>query len=201
MKITFQHNNYYIEVFDDSAYTQKPDSPTQYDKVYEPEIDKEFKSSSQHAVAIYDGEKQISNAIILAAAGATSVTEDAAFIHDNNLILRCSNVVVSLAIPKLELNWMTPADPITCFSIHKYREDYITYGEISVSRIDKKGNVLWQFGSADIFLKLDGDSCFTMNDNSISLKNFDGTNYEIDYNGKLLRTLTTIEKKPWWKFW
>lgn len=186
MKIEFHHNEYYIEVFDDSAYCQNPDSPTQYEKIYEPEVDRDFRPSSQHAITIYDGEKQVSSAIILAAAGATSVTQDSTFIDNNNLILRCSNVVVSLTIPKLDLNWMTATDPITCFSIHKYEGCYITHGEISISRIDKHGNIIWQFGSGDIFLKLDGEDCFTMNEYSISLKNFEGTEYEIDYNGKLL---------------
>ncbi len=205
MKIPFHHNNFYIEVFDDSAYVQNPDSPTHYDKVYEPEADKEYRPSSQHAVVVYDGERQVSNAIILAAAGATSVTNDACFIHDNSLIVRCSNIVVSLTIPALELNWMTTADPITCFSIHRYGDSYITHGEISVSRIDKDGNITWQFGSDDIFLRIDGDNCFTMNADSISLQNFNGSRYEIDYDGKLLPGADPppvqfeISKNRWWR--
>ncbi len=207
MKTTFNHNNFYIEVFDDSAYSQTIDSPTHYAKVYEPVDDREFKSSSQHAIVIYDGEQQISSAIILAAAGATSISYDSAFIHNNNLIVRCSNMIVSLTIPELDLNWITTADPITCFSIHRYEDTYITHGEISVSRIDKNGELIWQFGSDDILLRIDGDNCFKMNPDSISLQNFNGNRYEIDYDGKLLPNISHPKivldgnKKKWWKFW
>lgn len=207
MKVRFQHNNYLIEVFDDSTFSQNPDSPTQYDKIYEPEADKEYKSSSQHAVIVYDGEKKVSSAIIVAAAGATSVSEDSTLICNNLLLVRCSNIIVSLTIPQLELIWMTAVDLITCFSMHVYQNTLVTHGELTVCRIDLSGNILWEFGAGDILLRIDGDNCFNMNTNSISLQNFNGDKYEIDYDGKLLtnpslqQSSTLLKRRKWWQFW
>lgn len=202
MKVSRKYKNYFVEIFDDSSFSQKTDSPTQYSKVYELEDDKDFESSAQHAIEIYDGDKQIANAIILASNGATSVTEDAILIHDDNLIVRCSNAIVSLTLPKLHLNWMTIADPMTCFCIYQYQDSYITHGELSICRIDKFGKIMWEFGGADIFLKLDGENCCKLADHSITIKDFGGTVYEIDYNGKLLVTHNSMErKKPWWAYW
>ena len=203
MKITFQYDNYTIEVFDDFSFSQNPDSGTQYEKIYEPEIDKEFKPSSQHAIVVYNGEKQVSSAILLASAGATSVTHDSALIDNRSLIVRCCNVIFCLTIPQLNLNWLTEADPITCFSIHEYKGTYISHGEISICRIDRQGSILWQYGGKDIFLKLEEDDCFVMNENSITLKDFSGAVYEIDYDGNTLsmnELKKEKEKKPWWRF-
>ncbi len=208
LKVSFQHKEYYIEVFDDSEFTQTSDSPTQYDKLYEPEVDREFKSSSQHAVLVYNGEKQVSSAIIVAAAGATSVSEDSTLIYNNNsLIVRCSNIIVNLTIPMLDLIWMTSADPITCFSVHQYQDTLITHGELTVCRIDISGNIMWEFGADDILLRIDGDNCFSMNNDSISLQNFNGDKYEIDYDGNLLAKPNiqpigeSVKRRKWWQFW
>ena len=41
-----------------------------------------------------------------------------------------------------------------------------------------------------------------LNDHSITIKDFGGTIYEIDYNGKLLQTHNSLKrKKPWWAYW
>jgi hypothetical protein len=118
MTVTFRHKDLTIEVFDDSAFTNSPDSPTSYDKVYHPDSDKEYRSVSQTAIIVYRGNTKITSAILLAVAGATSVTTDSAIIDNDNLITRCCNTVFSLTLPDLTLNWMTVADWAICFSIH-----------------------------------------------------------------------------------
>ena len=199
--ISFNHRDFSIDYFNDPSFRQNGDSPTQYNKIYEPEDDKEYKPSSQHGIRIYNGEEEISSAILLAGAGATVVADHSALIHNNHLIARCSNMVVSLTIPKLDLRWMLAADMVSCFTIHEYQDTYITHGELSVTRIDQLGNVIWEFGGGDIFLRLDQTDSFRMNPKSILLTDFGGTTYEIDYNGKLIKTTDpTGPKKKWWHF-
>ena len=120
MTLTLRHKDWTIEVFDDSAFTNSPDSPTSYAKVYQSDSDEEYLSISQTAIIVYRDNTKITSAILLAVAGATSVTTDSAVIDNDNLITRCCNTVFSLTLPDLTLNWMTVADWATCFSIHKY---------------------------------------------------------------------------------
>ncbi|THU38309.1 hypothetical protein FAM09_16670 [Niastella caeni] len=184
MKITLQHKDLTIDFFDDPLFSNSSENSALYHKIYQP--GKEYIPTSQHAVIIYKSYVTISSAILLVAAGATSVTPDSILIDEDNLILRCSNTVFSLTLPDLNLNWMTEADWATCFSIHKYQDSYITHGETSIARIDKKGNILWSYSGADIFVCLEEGNPFEMHDNYIELTDFNGGKYKIDYNGKKL---------------
>lgn len=213
MTVTLQHNNFSIELFDDPAFTQSPDNPTVYDHIYQPDKDHEYKPVSQHAIVVYKDNEKIASAILLAVAGYTAVSEDSVIIRDDNLITRCCNVVVSLSLPHLQLNWMTEADWATCFSIHPYQNDFITYGETSVTRINSQGDILWEYSGADIFVSADGASPFTMYNDHIALRDFNGSTYKIGYDGKTIGhfpsayqqqkpvTVFLKRKKPWWKFW
>ena len=213
MTITFQHNDLTIEMFDDFTFTNTPDSPTTYDKVYQPDNDKEYHPLSQTAILIYKDNIKIASAILLAVGGATSVSIDSALIDNDNLITRCCNVVFSLRLPDLTVNWMEVVDWATCFSIHKYQDTFITHGETSISRLNRDGKILWQHGGADIFVTLYEGTPFEMHDTYISLTDFNGSKYRIDYNGNSIayeesdyhkqKPVTVYLKpgKPWWQFW
>jgi hypothetical protein len=187
MKITLQHKDFTIDVFDDPSFTQTSDSPTSYDKIYQPDKDQDYRPVSQHAIIVYQGNVKIASTILLAVAGATSVTPDSVIIDNDRLITRCCNTVFCLTLPDLTLNWMIEADWATCFSIHTYQDSYITHGETSIARIDRMGNLLWSYSGADIFVCLEEGNPFEMHDNYIELTDFNGGKYQIDYNGEILR--------------
>ncbi len=213
MRLSLQHNDLTIEVFDDSAFRQTADSPTSYDKVIQVEADKPYSPNSQHAIKVFRNNNLLISAIILASGGGTGVHSDSALIDDDNLIIRCCNKVFSLTLPDLETNWVTESDWATCFSLHKYQDSYISYGETSIARIDKSGKMLWDYGGADIFVCLEKGNPFEMHDTYIALTDFNGSTYKIDYDGKTLdynesdyyhqKPITVLVKplKKWWKFW
>ena len=213
MTVTLRHKDLTIEVFDDSAFANSPDSPTSYDKVYQPESAKERRSVSQTAIIVFRDNEKITSAILLAAAGVTSVTTDSAIIDNDNLITICCNTVFSLKLPNLALSWMTVADWATCFSIHKYQDSFIIHSETSISRLDRNGEILWQYSGSDIFVSLNDWIPFEMHDTYISLIDFNGNKYKIDYNGKTISYVKAghhmhkpmavylKQEKPWWKFW
>lgn len=184
MIVILQYKDFTIEMFDDPSFNQTCDSPTSYDKIYQPGKDKAYNPVSQHAIIVYRDDVKMASAILLAVAGATGVTTDSVLIDGDNLIARCCNTVFSLTLPGLDLNWITEADWATCFSIHRYRDSYITHGEMFISRIDRNGNVLWSFGGADIFVCLERGNPFEMHDDYIELTDFNGKRYKIDYNGE-----------------
>ena len=213
MAFTLQHNELTIELFDDSAFYQKPDSPTSYDKVIQDDKDKPYTPTSQHAIKVYKNDDLIVSAIVLASGGGTGVHADTALIHNDNLIIRCCNKVFSLTLPNLDTNWVTEADLATCFSIHKYQDTYISHGEMAIARIDKTGNKLWSYSGADIFVCLYSGDPFKMHDSHIALTDFNGRCYQIDYDGKTINNIPSISTKlysstdpvktnnRWWKFW
>jgi hypothetical protein len=86
----------------------------------------------------------------------------------------------------LELKWATQSDPATCFGIYKLQDDYIVHGEIEISRLDKEGNIKWQFGGSDIFVTFDADDAFKLNADHIALTDFYRIKYKIDFNGKII---------------
>jgi hypothetical protein len=96
MAVTLRHKDLTIEVFDDSTFSQIPDSPTSCDKVYQPDKDKDYKPVSQHAIVVYSNKIKIASAILLAFASAISVASDSVLIDDDNLITRCCNTVFSI---------------------------------------------------------------------------------------------------------
>ena len=186
MAVFLHHNGLTVEVFDDTAFTQSIDSPTSYDKVIQVEKDKPYSPNSKHAIKIYEHDKVIMTAIILASGGGTHVHEDTALIDEGNLIIRCCNKLFSLSLPDLNTNWVTEPDWATCFSVHKYQDTYITHGETSIARIDKNGKKIWSYVGADIFVCLDEGNPFEIHDDFIELTDFNGSKYRIDYNGENL---------------
>jgi len=183
MTVILRHNDLKIELFDDSAFNQTADSPTSYSKVIQADKDKQYSPTSQHAIKIYRDNCLISSAIILATGWGTGVYSDTALIDDDNLIIRCCNKLFSLTLPNLVIDWVTEPDWVTCFSIHKYQDTYISHGETSIARIDKAGKTLWSYGGADIFVCLEEGEPFKMHDKYIALTDFNGRTYKIDYDG------------------
>lgn len=187
MTHTLQYNDYRIELFDDPSYVDSSvDSPTQYDLVYKSDKDAQYILPTKHGIKIYTNGQLFRSAILLAAGGGTGISINAALLDDGNLIIRCSNTVYSLTLPDLRMNWLTEADWSTCFSIHKYKDTYITHGEISIARIDKNGKVLWNISGADIFVTLYEGTPFEMKKDHIALTDFNGRKYKIDYNGNYI---------------
>lgn len=187
MELILHHNELTIRVFDDSAFTASVDSPTFYQKVIQLEQEKKYRSNTHHAIKVYKDDHIMSSAIILGTYGATCVQEDTALIDEGNLIICCNNQLYSLSLPELNINWMVEPDQATCFEVHKYRDSFITYGELCISRIDRSGKILWQFSGADIFVCLNEGNPFEMFDDHIALTDFQGRKYKIDYDGKIIK--------------
>jgi len=207
--VTLDYKEYTIELFDEQLHGNE----VVYDNIYQPEKGREYQPVSQTGIIVYKDGVKISSALLLAVAGATSVSTDSVCIHNDNLLTRCCNIIFSLSLPGLKLNWMTEADWATCFSIYPYKDDFITHGEVDIARIDANGKIIWQFSGADIFVNLKDDIAFEMYDNHIALTDFNGGKYTIDYDGNEIvdavatqsqtKTANNLNesKKPWWKFW
>ncbi len=212
MTITLEYNDLKIDVYDDPGFIQSTDSNTIYEKLIQADEDKMYEPTSKHAIKIFKNSILFSSAIVLASGGATGIYSDSFLIDDDNIIIRCCNKIFSLTIPDLKVNWIANVDMATCFSIHRYQESFISHGELTISRISRDGKILWSYGGADIFVCLYEGNPFQMHDTFIALTDFNGSTYEIDYDGETIScnqfgnviqehpVILKNAKKPWWKF-
>ena len=181
----FTYNDLNIVVFNDPEYGLDEDQIS-YARHYFGTEAEEY-PTSKHGVKIFRGDEETNNCILIGSGGATGVSSDSALLDNDRLLVCCCNTLFCLAIPSLDLIWQTQADWATCFQIFKHEEDYITHGEVQISRIGPDGNIIWKFEGADIFVSMDGRISFSIENDHIALTDFVGTEYNIDFNGKSLK--------------
>jgi hypothetical protein len=57
---------------------------------------------------------------------------------------------------------------------------------LQVSKIDRNGCLIWEFGGADIFVNIDSEAEFIIENDGILLTDFASRKYKIDFDGKVL---------------
>ena len=114
----------------------------------------------------------------------SSLWEKSVLLDGDRLLIACGNEVFCILLPTLELIWHTQVDMATCFEIAPYQDDYITHGEVEISRLNKQGKILWQFSGKDIFVSpIERIPAFKMTPQGIDLVYFNYEEYHIDYEG------------------
>jgi len=192
------HKKYHIELIDDSSYPlHSVDNSTSYNHVYPSDIDMQdrYLPSSKHGIRVSAGNEEISSAILFESGGATCIHKDAYYVGSNYLLVCCSNKMYSLSLPALNLNWRKRLDPATCFAIYPYQEDFIIHGELTISRIDKNGDLKWDFGARDIFITPSGEPSITFVGNNIKLTDWEGSQYLLDETGKELAITSPMSQR------
>jgi hypothetical protein len=175
-----------IEVLDEPTYKfGSSDNNFSYSKHYFGDGAIQY-PTSEHGIKIYQDHQIINSCIIIGSGGATGIHQNSSLLDDNQLLICCCDTVFCLALPELELKWKTRADQATCFQIFKLQDDYIIHGEFQVAKLDKNGNKKWEFGGADIFVCIDNEEEFRLENDGILLTDFAKTKYKIDFDGKLI---------------
>ena len=183
---TYFHDKYIVEVFNDSTFSlNSNDNLNVYKNIYCGEDAKKY-PSSKHGIRLIENDEEIDNCLIIGSGGETSINENSSILYNDNIFVCCSDSIFSISILDLKLNWVKKLDMATCFKIFRIENDFVVHGELEISRIDSFGNIIWQFGGADIFVSLDEEDSFQLNDNHIVLKDFTGTSYMIDFDGEIL---------------
>lgn len=179
------YRNLIVEILDEPNYTfGSVDNNFKYSKHHFGEGGHEY-PTSKHGIKIFNEDQLINDCIIIGSGGATSINPYSSIINNDELIICCCDTVYCLSIADLKLKWQKRADQVTCFGVYKLQNDYIIHGEIEISRLDKEGSIIWQFGGSDIFVSLDDES-FSLNFDHIALTDFCKTKYKIDFDGKIL---------------
>lgn len=175
-----------IEVLDEPTYEfGSRDNNFNYLKHYFGE-DATISPTSKHGIKIYQDDQIIDSCIIIGSGGSTGIYQNSSLLNNDQLLLCCCNTIFCLKLPNLELEWKTKADLFTCFKIFKHQDDYIIHGELLISKLDKEGNIKWEFGGNDIFVSIDNEIDFKIENDGILLSDFENTKYKIDFQGKLI---------------
>ncbi|RYX84279.1 hypothetical protein EON73_03425 [bacterium] len=181
-----QYKDLTIEVLDEPTYAYKSaDNNFNYLKKYFGDNAEKY-STSKHGIKVYHDDQVIISCIIIGSGGATGVHKNSSLIDNDQLLICCCDTIFCLTLPDLELKWKIQADQATCFQIFKQQDNYIVHGEMQVTKIDQDGRIKWQFGGADIFVSIDNEEEFKIDEDGILLTDFAKTKYKLDFDGKLI---------------
>lgn len=178
--IKTQYKDYTIIVFDDSYYKENSaDNSHHYDIIYG--ASSEFGFTSLHGIKIYDVfDNLIKSVCVCTTGGGTGIHKNSFVISEGKLLICCCDSVFCLLIPSLTLEWNKVCDSATCFGIYSYQKDFIIHGEMEISRINGKGEILWQYSGRDIFTTLSVNDVFSIKENKIIVKDWLENTYIID---------------------
>lgn len=192
------YNDFKIEVRDEPTYRyDSADNNFNYAKIYFGENAQDY-PTSRHGIRLYRADQIVDSAIIIGSGSATGIRNSSSLLDNDRLVICCCNNIFCLSVPTLELKWKTEADLYTCFQIFKYEATYIIQGELYVSKIDRNGHLIWKFGGPDIFVDIDKEAEFIIENDGILLTDFAGTKYRINFDGKLLwDTLKRLKENCW----
>jgi hypothetical protein len=149
-------------------------------------IELEYQPSSKHGIRITENGIEKCSALLLETGGATGISKSSFIIKNDLIYICCSDQIYSLNLTDLSTNWRNQYDIATCYGIYEFDEDFIVHGEIQISRINKNGEIKWNFSARDIFVNRDGKTEFKIVENRIELVDWEGYKYELNAEGKLL---------------
>ncbi|MGZ3840337.1 MAG: hypothetical protein ACXVMS_13780 [Flavisolibacter sp.] len=183
--MTYQTAKYRIDIFDDkSVASGSSHNVNNYDLIYFNKS--EYIYPSAYGIKVFDDNKLLKSAIIGSNAGGTYIHSSSAVIEDDRVVICCADTIFCLSIPNLELLWRCEGDDATCFEIFKHDDSYIIHGEIEISRIDAKGNIMWQRSGGDIFTTPDGLDTFIIAKDYILATDWKYRKYKFNFDGEIL---------------
>ena len=189
--MNIKYKNCIVELIDETSYTlNSSDNIHNYDKIISD--DGISDNPTRYGINIRDSSGiVIKSCLLIGGSGAgTSVGRESCVIEEDTLFVCISNEIFSLSLINLELNWYKEVDFATAFGIYKMNEDFIIHGEMSITRINKNGEIIWQQSGSDIFvLPMPRDSPvdnFHIDNNMIFVQSWDERKYCISYNGEIL---------------
>jgi hypothetical protein len=181
-----QYNDLTIVVLDEPTFKLgSADNNFSYSKQYFGENATEY-PTSKHGIKIYQDDRIVDSCIIIGSGGATGIHKNSSLLDKDQLLVCCCDTVFCLTLPAFELKWKTQADLATCFQIFGQQDDYIIHGELQITKLDKDGNKIWEFGGSDIFVSTENEEEFKIENDGILLTDFVKTKYKIDFDGKLI---------------
>jgi len=184
---SIKHKEFVIQIFDDPTFTiESADNRVEYDHVYHDKDSLNY-SSSKHGLMLYKNNELIRSAIVCASAGATRVHENSVATMEDNLLICCAHKLYCLKVDDLKLKWVRQVDTATCFAVHQADNGIFTHGELQITRLDRKGNIIWQTGLKDSIVNIENEKdCFILREEYIELQDYNSEVYYLDFKGNFI---------------
>lgn len=176
MVMEVQCESLMLTMLDEREYSAgSADNVRSYDR--ELDLSDEFRPSSRHGLICRELDGAEHSCVLLAAGGSSRVHEHSAVVLKGVCFVAVGDMVCSLSLPTLVLNWATKVDGATCFGIY-YSPRYdclLSHGELEIARVNLLGEIVWSAGGADIF-----SEGFRVVDDQVEAVDFKGQVYRTD---------------------
>ena len=180
--VTLSKNNYTIQIFEEDNYHLKAED-NKYNYNNSIFIKTDYNQSHIGIRAFQYGE-EINSCVLFGNGLGGLVFEDSLLVHENQIIICCSNYLCAISLDTFELKWKSEVDPDSAWHIYQLEDDYLVHGELQISRITKDGDIKWQFRGDDIFFSLEGTEECKIENDSILLTDFEEKKYVLNFDGQ-----------------
>ena len=156
-----------------------------FDAVYFQE-DAAQECSKSHVLIIRDSSRERRIALV----GSLFIYEEhCAVLEGDVLTILQNNRLVRIDLQTAQVSQIVMIEAFGGnYEIHKLPHGYLVYGECQITFYDEHLTLTWDFSGNDIFASLSEKPAFSLKPDTILLYDFEGTLYELDFNGQLLRT-------------
>ena len=114
-----------------------------------------------------------------------ATVENTAVLENNDLIVLMNTTLTVIDCCTLVLKLhKTISDCGMFFSIYKFENGYIVYGELDVLKLSSDFEIEWMFSGAEIFVQEDGSNSFYIEKDIIHLLDWEGRKYTLNKFGE-----------------
>ena len=139
-----------VELWPDPAWSRdSTGDPARYARVIE--LDDRHRQATGMEVRVAG--RVASTAVVLGEMGCPDVAWSKALLRGDTLLVTMAAKVVALAVPSLEVRWITDVDDACVIGLMEIGEDdaVLVHGEIAITRLGMDGRIRWRRAGWDIF--------------------------------------------------
>ncbi len=171
-----------INIFIDETYTINSADNKKYDLVLNPHNYKRRDWTKVFCINIQTASSEHTIALI---GSPYSCVHDCAILNETSIILLMNNQLIQLNLEYFSIDYKSFPDFGTYFSIYRFDDGYVIYGELEIIKLSKNFEIEWSFsGKGDVFVLPNDETAFLIEGDKIILKEWDGKKYIINKHGK-----------------
>jgi hypothetical protein len=156
-----------------------------YDFVYHDENYPIFKGT-QFEIKLLDNGNIIKNILINSLGKNTMFHNNTIWLDHDKILICCGNKVFHFQIPEMKLIWSLTLDPVACYEFYKIPDGFIAHGEITISKFNLEGQLLWQTEFLDIIGDNEDKKHFMCSSDNIEIIDFSDNHYIINFDGEMI---------------
>ena len=181
-----ENDIYKINISKDETFTIDSTDNKPYDIILNPLNIKRSDYYKAISISIETASNQTNLVMVGSICGSV---EDIAILEGSTLIVLMDTRITAIDCETLAIKSSNDiSDFGIYFSLHRFYDGYIVYGELDIIKLSIELKPEWSFYGEDIFVSLDGRRCpFSIKGDTIALIDWNGKEYIIDKFGKQLK--------------